>query len=87
VRLARSQVWLLLIRGDRSMNEVKVGKVAGFGEAFVLPHSPKLTEHFGCEPGYLGPVGLARASEGGCRPGSCPDGRFGVRRQSWWTPT
>jgi prolyl-tRNA synthetase len=53
----KTQVWLLLIRGDRSMNEVKVGKIPGLAD-FRFATLPEIDRHFGCEPGYLGPVGL-----------------------------
>ena len=55
--VVKSRVWLLLIRGDRSMNEVKVGKVPGLA-GFRFATLPEIDAHFGCEPGYLGPVGL-----------------------------
>ena len=55
--IVKSQVWLLLIRGDRSMNEIKVGKVPGLA-GFRFATLAEIDEHFGCEPGYLGPVGL-----------------------------
>jgi prolyl-tRNA synthetase len=57
--IIKSRVWLLLIRGDRSMNEVKVGKVPGLA-GFRFASLPEIEEHFGCEPGYLGPVGLKK---------------------------
>ena len=57
--IIKSRVWLLLIRGDRSMNEVKVGKVPGLA-GFRFASLPEIDEHFGCEPGYLGPVGLKK---------------------------
>jgi prolyl-tRNA synthetase len=58
--VTKSQVWLLLIRGDRSMNEVKVGKVPGLAN-FRFATLAEIDRHFGCEPGYLGPVGLRQA--------------------------
>ncbi|MFM6990186.1 MAG: proline--tRNA ligase [Rhodoferax sp.] len=58
-QIVKSQVWLLLIRGDRSMNEVKVGKVPGLAD-FRFATLAEIDEHFGCEPGYLGPVGLKK---------------------------
>ena len=57
--IVKSRVWLLLIRGDRSMNEVKVNKVPGLA-GFRFASLPEIDEHFGCEPGYLGPVGLKK---------------------------
>ena len=57
--IVKSQVWLLLIRGDRSMNEVKVGKIPGLAD-FRFATLAEIDTHFGCEPGYLGPVGLKK---------------------------
>ena len=57
--IVKSQVWLLLIRGDRSMNEVKVGKIPGLAD-FRFATLAEIDAHFGCEPGYLGPVGLKK---------------------------
>ena len=50
-------VWLLLLRGDRNMNEVKVGKVPGLAD-FRFASQAEIESHFGCIPGYLGPIGL-----------------------------
>jgi prolyl-tRNA synthetase len=52
----KSQVWLLLLRGDHSMNEVKVGKVPGLDKGFRFATVAEIETHFGCKPGYLGPV-------------------------------
>ena len=54
--IVKVQVWLLLLRGDHSMNETKVGKVAGLGEGFRFATVPEIEAHFGCLPGYLGPL-------------------------------
>ncbi|HSW20576.1 MAG TPA: proline--tRNA ligase [Ramlibacter sp.] len=56
--IARSQVWLLLVRGDHDMNEVKVGKTPGLDAGFRFATVPEIIEHFGTKPGYLGPIGL-----------------------------
>ena len=53
-------VWLLLLRGDHDMNEVKVGKIAGLKEGFRFATAAEIDEHFGCKPGYLGPIGLKK---------------------------
>jgi prolyl-tRNA synthetase len=53
--VVKTQVWLLLLRGDHDMNEVKVGKLTGLGD-FRFATVPEIVAHFGCEPGYLGPV-------------------------------
>ncbi|KQP21325.1 proline--tRNA ligase [Pseudorhodoferax sp. Leaf265] len=52
------RVWLLLLRGDHDMNEVKVGKLAGMEQGFRFATLAEIDAHFGCQPGYLGPVGL-----------------------------
>jgi len=54
-----TQVWLLLLRGDHDMNEVKVGKLPGL-DAFRFATVPEIETHFGCKPGYLGPIGLQK---------------------------
>ena len=56
--VVKSQVWLLLLRGDHSMNEVKVSKVPGLDKGFRFATLAEIDHHFGCKPGYLGPVGL-----------------------------
>jgi prolyl-tRNA synthetase len=57
--IVKTQVWLLLLRGDHDMNEVKVGKVPGLA-AFRFASLPEIEEHFGCKPGYLGPLNLQK---------------------------
>ena len=54
-----AQIWLLLLRGDHDMNEVKVGKVPGLA-GFRFASVAEIVEHFGAEPGYLGPIGLKK---------------------------
>jgi len=56
---AQTDIWLLLLRGDHDMNEVKVGKLAGLGN-YRFATIPEIEEHFGCQPGYLGPIGLKK---------------------------
>jgi prolyl-tRNA synthetase len=58
-----SKVWLLLLRGDHDMNEVKVGKVPGLDEGWRFATPAEIESHFGCRPGYLGPIGLKQAVE------------------------
>jgi len=55
---ASTQIWLLLVRGDHDMNEVKVGKLPGMADGFRFATLPEIEAHFGCLPGYLGPIGL-----------------------------
>ncbi len=57
--VVKTQVWLLLLRGDHNMNEVKVGKVPGLA-GFRFASLAEIDEHFGCEPGYLGPLSLKK---------------------------
>jgi len=52
------QVWLLLLRGDHDMNEVKVGKLPGLDAGWRFATIPEILDHFGTPPGYLGPIGL-----------------------------
>ncbi len=56
----KSTVWLLLVRGDHEMNEVKVGKLPGMEGGFRFATLPEIEEHFGCKPGYLGPLNLKK---------------------------
>lgn len=51
-----AQIWLLLLRGDHELNEIKVGKLAGLDRGFRFATEAEIVEHFGCKPGYLGPV-------------------------------
>ncbi len=56
-KVIKTQVWLLLLRGDHDMNEVKVRKLEGMAN-FRFATLPEIEEHFGCKPGYLGPLNL-----------------------------
>ena len=58
--VAKVQIWLLLLRGDHDMNEVKVGKVSGLDQGFRFASVPEIIDHFGTKPGYLGPIGLKK---------------------------
>ncbi len=53
-------VWLLLVRGDHALNEVKAGKLGGLKAGFRFATEAEIVEHFGCKPGYLGPIGLRK---------------------------
>ena len=52
------KIWLLLVRGDHDLNEVKVGKLPGFSDGFRFATEQEIRDHFGSPPGFLGPVGL-----------------------------
>ncbi len=58
-RIVATDVCLLLVRGDHELNEVKAGKVEGL-KGFRFATDSEIVEHFGCEPGYLGPLGTAK---------------------------
>jgi prolyl-tRNA synthetase len=60
-QVGKTTVWLLLLRGDHDMNEVKVGKLPGMEGGFRFATEAEIVEHFGTKPGYLGPVGLKKA--------------------------
>jgi prolyl-tRNA synthetase len=51
-----AEIWLLLVRGDHDLNEVKAGKVPGLEGGFRFASEQEIIEHFGCPPGYLGPL-------------------------------
>jgi prolyl-tRNA synthetase len=53
-------VWLLLVRGDHDLNEVKAGKVPGLKAGYRFATVAEIDDHFGCKPGYLGPVGTKK---------------------------
>ncbi|NGZ82661.1 proline--tRNA ligase [Duganella aceris] len=50
------QYFMLLLRGDHELNEIKVGKVAGLA-AHRFSTEAEIDEVYGCVPGYLGPIG------------------------------
>ncbi len=54
----RIVIWLLLLRGDHDMNEIKVAKVPGLNAGFRFATTAEIEAHFGTRPGYLGPIGL-----------------------------
>ena len=55
--IVKSQVWLLLVRGDHDLNEVKAGKVEGLKGGFRFATVGEIEARFGSKPGYLGPIG------------------------------
>jgi prolyl-tRNA synthetase len=58
--IAKTTIWLLLLRGDHDMNEIKVGKQPGLSN-FRFATPTEIEEHFACRPGYLGPIPNAGA--------------------------
>ncbi|MGD9833328.1 MAG: proline--tRNA ligase [Piscinibacter sp.] len=58
--VVKTTVWLLLVRGDHQLNEVKAGKLHGLNHGFRFATVAEIESHFGCKPGYLGPIGTAK---------------------------
>jgi prolyl-tRNA synthetase len=58
--IVKTTVWLLLVRGDHSLNEIKAGKVAPLIGGYRFATVPEIVEHFGTPPGYLGPIGTKK---------------------------
>ena len=81
----KTTVWLLMVRGDHDLNEVKAGKLPGLKSGQRMPvegeldnqgrllgkrglaltgwrfaSAAEIEDHFGCKPGYLGPIGLRK---------------------------
>ena len=50
-----AKLFVLLVRGDHELNEVKASKVAGLTD-FRFASEAEIIEYFGTPPGYLGPV-------------------------------
>lgn len=51
-----AQFVLALVRGDHSVNEIKLEKVAGMA-GYRLATETEILTHLGSEPGFLGPIG------------------------------
>ena len=67
--IVKSTIWLLLVRGDHDLNEVKAGKieltdasgqVSGLKAGFRFATESEIVAHFGTQPGYLGPIHLQK---------------------------
>src|SRR5439155_9924642 len=56
-RDGQEQVHMLLIRGDDSLNEIKVSKLSGLAQ-FRWASDTEIEHALGCAAGYLGPVGM-----------------------------
>ena len=51
----KREIWLLLLRADHDLNEVKVGKLPGIGP-FRFASESEIVQAFGTPPGYIGPI-------------------------------
>ncbi len=56
---ATKQVWLLLLRGDHDLNEIKAAKVPGLA-GYRFSTEAEIIEYFGTPPGYLGPINTVK---------------------------
>ena len=54
-----ARIYMLLIRGDHALNEIKVTKIPGL-EKFRWATEAEIVAVTGCNPGYLGPVGIPK---------------------------
>jgi prolyl-tRNA synthetase len=52
------EIWLLLLRGDHDLNEIKASKVPGLAN-YRFATEDEILAHFGTRPGYLGPINTA----------------------------
>jgi len=55
------QYFMLLLRGDHELNEIKAAKVPGLTGAYRFSTEEEIREVYGCVPGYLGPIGTKGA--------------------------
>ncbi|MCP1575718.1 proline--tRNA ligase [Herbaspirillum rubrisubalbicans] len=56
---AKKEIWLLLLRGDHELNEVKASKIPGLA-TYRFASEAEIVEWFGTPPGYLGPIGTKK---------------------------
>jgi len=54
---ADGRFYLALLRGDHNLNEVKLGKLAGFAD-FRFATEEEIRANLNCPPGFIGPVGV-----------------------------
>jgi prolyl-tRNA synthetase len=60
---APADIWLLLVRGDHSLNEVKASKIEGLRDGWRFATAAEIRASFGSDPGYLGPIGLVQGGD------------------------
>ncbi|MDR5737487.1 proline--tRNA ligase [Caballeronia sp. LZ016] len=56
---AEPTIWLLMLRGDHSLNDIKVNKLPGLA-GYRFATEAEIVEWFGTPPGYLGPIGTKK---------------------------
>jgi len=52
---AEKEVWMLLLRADHQLNEIKANKITGLTN-YRFANEAEILEWFGSPPGYLGPL-------------------------------
>lgn len=55
--IAENKFYLLLLRGDHNLNEIKVGKLPGLAD-FRFAIDEEIRSYLNCPPGFIGPVGV-----------------------------
>ena len=55
-----SGLTLVLLRGDHELNEIKLQKIIG---NFRFANGEEIRNQLGCDPGYIGPVGVSPTTE------------------------
>lgn len=58
--MANNKMNIVLLRGDHSLNEVKVSKLEGLHD-FRFAREDEIRAFFNCPPGFLGAVGIERS--------------------------
>ncbi|MCX4165585.1 MULTISPECIES: proline--tRNA ligase [Paraburkholderia] len=56
---AEPTIWLLMLRGDHDLNEIKASKLPGLAD-FRFATEEEIVATFGTPPGYLGPIGTKK---------------------------
>ncbi|MDX1571077.1 MAG: proline--tRNA ligase [Xanthomonadales bacterium] len=58
VETEAGQLVAVCLRGDHTLNEIKLSKLEPFSEGFQLASDDAIRHALGCSPGFVGPVGL-----------------------------
>ena len=58
--IAKTDIVLVLLRGDHALNEIKARKLPALGAGFRFATESEIVETFGTKPGYLGPLSTAK---------------------------
>ncbi|MEQ1588896.1 MAG: proline--tRNA ligase [Gallionella sp.] len=58
--IANEKLHIVMLRGDHSLNEIKLSKIPGLAE-FRFANDAEIREFFNCPAGFLGPVGIDRS--------------------------